>query len=89
MQDKDLTQEQKQNLTIQAYKNVLSGEDGELVFADLRKHFSASALTIPHKTQIDPFRTHIDIGKMQVLGYIERQYNRELLEEQENEQLHE
>jgi len=75
----------EQNKIIQAYKNILSSEDGRIVMADLKRNFSVSAFSIPRTGNIDPFKTHVDIGKMQAWGYIEHQFNRELLQENDDE----
>ena len=74
-------QNQKLNLTIQAYHDFSQTEAGKLILDDLKKKFSVSAFFINKNAPIDPYRTHVDIGKMQVFGYIEQQIERELLPE--------
>lgn len=94
MTNKELTSNEKRNAVILAYKEMFAGQNGDLILEDLEKNFGISALVMPkykitsggtEYVPIDPFRTHIGIGKLQVLEYIKRQINRELLDtENEN-----
>lgn len=73
------------NELTQAYKDVFSTEQGQLILKDLEKRYSVSTFHIKTSETIDPFKTHLDLGKLMVFGYIKNQIDRELLEDKENE----
>ena len=79
----DEPQSVKINRRIQAYKNLFACEDGRIVLADLKNKFNAIRFPNMQDRNIDPYRTHLDLGKMHVYDYIVSQIDRELLQEKE------
>lgn len=78
-----LTAEQKEqnireNAKIQAFKDTFCTESGRIVLDELRRKFGLGACFLDKP--VDPYRTHIDVGHLQVLGFIERQIERKLLD---------
>jgi hypothetical protein len=81
----DKSQEAKINEVTQAYKDAFSSPAGKIVLADLENRYSVGSFKIRTSDNIDPFKTHLDLGKLMVFGHIKNQIDRELLEEQEDE----
>ena len=73
------------NEITQAYKDLFASPSGKRVLEDLEKRYSVSTFHIKTSEKIDPFKTHLDLGKLMVFGYIKNQIDRELLEENEND----
>jgi hypothetical protein len=74
----------KQQL-IRDYKETFASEGGKRVLADLRKRCEPIILDSP----IDPYQTHIDLGKRIVMTHIVRQIEREMNIAEEIENLNE
>ena len=77
-------EESKLNKEIQAFKDVFSTEAGRLIMENLRRNFGISNCFLNKSTPIDPYRTHVHVGQLQLLGHIEAQINRDLIQEKDD-----
>lgn len=52
------------------YKKVFSSEEGKIVLQDMSNRFNPTCPDCPEDMQVDPYRTHINVGKRSVLFHI-------------------